>query len=88
MNTDIRTLVISSNGGRYALDNPEGPDISSGNSLAIMIGGQWIEGRVEYSRKRYTNEQSSEPRAIQGYYFISDDGGICGLCAGMEVRRV
>lgn len=68
-------LVTSIHRGRYALalDDPEqGPEIASGASLAILLGGQWIEGRVEHGGS--------------GYFFQARDGGICGLCPGMQVR--
>lgn len=46
----VHTLVASSNRGRYALDDGEtGADLSSGMGLAILLNGQWIEGRVEHS---------------------------------------
>ena len=46
----IYTLVTSSNRGRYALDDPEtGHDLTSGESIAILLGGQWIPGHIEHS---------------------------------------
>jgi hypothetical protein len=46
----ISTLVASSNRGRYALDDPEtGHDLTSGEPIAILLGGQWIPGRIEHS---------------------------------------
>jgi len=91
--SEIYTLVPGSNSGRYALDEPDGPDITSGQSLEIRLGETWIPGRVEYSRELYVNmgmqywgEPPREPRVIDGYYFEARGGGICGLCAGMEVR--
>ncbi len=88
------TLVASSNSGKYAIDDPvESQDISSGTSLSIQLGGQWIDGSVEYASELYVNmgmqylgEPPRLPRVIDGYYFIARGGGICGLCVGMKVR--
>jgi hypothetical protein len=85
MNDDtIYTLVPSTNRGRYALDDPEGQDITGGDSMAIWLGGQWIEGSVEHAGGLYANESSGQ--AQRGYYFVARNGGVCGLCAGMRVR--
>ena len=36
----ISTLVPSTNSGRYALDDPiSGPDVTSGQPLAVLLGG-------------------------------------------------
>jgi hypothetical protein len=86
------TLVASRNPGRYALG--DGPDLTSGTALAIEIGGQWIEGRVEYALALYVNmgprwlfETPQKPAVIDGYYFVAaHDGSMCGLCVGMWVR--
>ena len=91
MNDTIHILVASSNPGRYALDTSRGPDMSSGQPLAIRLAGQWIAGRVEHSgypseSGLYSITGSKEKRI--GYYFIADDGSICGLCVGMEVKRI
>jgi hypothetical protein len=93
MEQDEHTLVASSNSGRYALDDPEGQDITSGITLAIDLGGKWVAGRVEYRHEMYVNmgmqypgEPPRSPRVIDGYYFIADNGGVCGLCIGMKVR--
>src|SRR5712691_4579353 len=46
----IYTLVPSSNRGRYALDDPEsGHDLTSGEPIAILLGGQWTPGHIEHS---------------------------------------
>jgi hypothetical protein len=90
---DVYTLVPSSNAGRYALDDPEGQDITSGTQLSIDLGGKWVAGRVEYRHEIYVNmgmqhlgEPPRLPRVLDGYYFIALEGGICGLCVGMKVR--
>ena len=84
MHETIYTLVPSTNWGRYALDDPEGQDITSGDRMAIWLSGQWIEGSVEHAGKLYASESSG--RAESGYSFIASTGGVCGLCTGMNVR--
>jgi hypothetical protein len=86
-NETMYTLVPSTNRGRYVLDDPiSAPDVTGGQPLAVLLGGYWIEGRVEQTSNLYTNERSGQVE--RGYYFIAtDDGTICGLCAGMQVRR-
>ncbi len=81
------TLVLSTNRGRYALNDPvSGPDVTSGQPLAMLLGGHWIKGRVEYAGNLYESRRSGQ--AERGYYFIAaDDGTICGLCTGMQVRQ-
>lgn len=86
----IYTLVASSNRGRYALDDPEqGHDLTSGEPIAIRLGGQWIEGHLEHGRGRYASEHLISQRVLPGYYFIArSDGAVCGLCTGMQVRLI
>jgi hypothetical protein len=89
----IHRLVASSNSGRFALDCPDGCDLTSGNVISILLGGQWIDGCVEHDRKLYPQERALEQimREIPmqyagGYYFIANDGNMCGLCVGMRVQ--
>jgi hypothetical protein len=90
---DVHVLVASTNTqGRYALDGGTGPEISSGQVLAIYVAGQWIEGSVEYSHALYVNmgmqrlgEPPRQPAVLDGYCFLAVDGGIVGLCVGMKV---
>ncbi len=80
------TLVPSSNSGRYVLDDPEhGRDVTSGDSIAILLSGQWIQGNIEHAANLYAIE-SAPRRVYSGFYFVDNDGNICGLCAGMKVR--
>ena len=85
----IYMLVASSNRGRYALDDPEqGHDVTSGEPIAILLGGRWIAGRIEHGRERYASEHLVVQRVLPGYSFIaSGDGAVCGLCTGMHVQR-
>ena len=70
-------LVKSTTEGRWAINHPsEGQELTSGRTIELWIGGQWIEGHIE----KY------EPYG--GYYFASHAGGYCSLCVGMRVRTV
>ena len=82
----ISTLVPSTNAGRYALDDPiSGPDVTSGQPFAVLLGGHWIKGKVEHAGNLYAGRRAGQ--AERGYCFIAaDDGTICGLCTGMQVR--
>ena len=83
----IYTLVPSTSRGRYALDDPlSGQDLTSGQSLALLLGGCWIDGSIEYASCLYANEHM--PQAVySGYYFLASDGNVCGLCEGHESPR-
>lgn len=72
-------LVASSTRGRYAIGSEDGPDLTSGMPCEIEIGGQWVKGSVEHATNIYVH-------ALRGYYFVSSNGDICGLCVGMIVR--
>lgn len=83
------TLVASRNPGRYALDEQDGGDLNTGQPLAILLGGSWTRGRVEHSTYPdaegcYTLTGMAQVRI--GYYFVAQDGQVCGLCTGMRVR--
>ncbi len=83
----ISTLVPSSSRGRYALDDPvSGQDITAGYVLQVLLGGHWIEGSIEHASGLYVLEHGSHS-ITSGYYFLTSDGSICGLCTGMKVRR-
>jgi hypothetical protein len=79
--TEMHLLVCSTTRGRYALDRPDGPDVTAGSRMAVLLGGVWIDGTVEHGRV-YSGEGGIE----RGYYFIADSGERCGLCAGMNVQ--
>ena len=80
----IHTLVASSNRGRYALDTPDGRDLTGGDAVAILLGSQWIAGSVEHAGGLYVS--ASTGQAERGYYFLATHGSVCGLCTGMQVR--
>lgn len=84
-NTAVRTLVLSSTSGYYALDDPvEGADLTVGTPIEIRLGGHWIAGTIAHGGGLYAVD--GEARGSRGYYFISSTGQLCGLCAGMKVR--
>ena len=79
-------LVHSTNSGRYAIDDPEtGGEVVRGQKCAIFLGGNWIHGVVEHRGNLYAIEGPAQ-QAYSGYYFIADEGGICGLCNDMKIR--
>ena len=83
----IHTLVPSTSRGRYSLDDPvSGQDITSGDVLLILLGGHWTQGSVEHASGLYALEHAVQP-VSSGYYFLASDGSVCGLCAGMKVRK-
>ena len=55
--------------------------------LALHLGGQWIEGSVEYAKSIYAAPYPESPLypTFNGYSFVSRDGEVCGLCVGMKV---
>jgi hypothetical protein len=84
--TTIHTLVPSTSRGRYALDDPlHGQYLTSGQTLALLLGGRWIDGSIEHASGLYAREHTPQP-VSSGYYFLASDGNVCGLCAGMKVR--
>jgi hypothetical protein len=85
-NATTYTLVLSRNGDGYALDDPQyGRNVTSGDSLALLLNGQWIQGSIVHAANLYTIEQTPR-RVYNGYYFIDSGGNMHGLCAGMKVR--
>jgi Domain of unknown function (DUF5348) len=88
-NEKTHTLVASSTSGRYALDDATyGHDLTSGEHIAIYLNGCWITGRVEHGSLFYAIDSYGASMGVKsGYYFISDNGGRCGLCVGMKVKR-
>ena len=81
----IFTLAPSTNRGRYALDRPDGLDITSGDVIAIKLGDQWIEGSVEHTGNLYATQHGLRA-VVSGYYFQATRCGISGLCVGMKVN--
>ena len=91
----VYTLVASRNPGRYALDEQDGSDVTTGQPLAILLGGRWIEGRVEHSNYSHTYSEAAgcyAPTGMAqvriGYYFVAKGGLVCGLCTGIQVRLI
>ena len=96
MSDTIYTLVPSTNRGRYATDDPEyAHDLTTGERISVLLGGTWVEGRVEHATAPAAPLQadmagyyalSGVDGVKVGYYFLAADGTLCGLCAGMKVR--
>lgn len=94
MSDKLYLLVASSNSGRFALGDPDGRDLTSGDHIEIFLGGHYIPGRVEHTGNLIPIERTlgeamnqSPQQYLKGYHFISDlTGNICGLCVGMRVR--
>jgi Domain of unknown function (DUF5348) len=62
---------------RWAIDDPhEGSLLTSGRTIELWLGGQWIEGHIEYYGPS------------GGQHFDSHGGGYCALTIGMRVRTV
>jgi hypothetical protein len=88
-------LVASSNSGRFALDREDGYDLTCGQGLSVLLGGQWVDGCVEYTGGLYPVTRTFEEvmreapcRFTGGYIFEACDGNKCGLCVGMRVRLI
>lgn len=80
-------LVASSlTRGRYQVGE-DGPELTRGDILEVLLGGQWLAGSVEHATFLYAADYWVYQRSLRGYYFIADAGGICGLCVGMRVRK-
>lgn len=75
------TLVASAWHGRFALDAENGPNLSCGQSMSILICGQWIDGLVQHDFVYVTQRGPAS-----GYFLECPDGTCIGLCAGMRVR--
>jgi hypothetical protein len=56
-----------------------------GDSLALLLNGQWIVGSIVHAAKLYAIEQPPH-RVYSGYYFVDNGGNMHALCAGMKVR--
>ena len=84
MDETIHTLVASRNRGRYALDEPDGPDLTAGEVVAVWLGGHWTLGQVEHGGRLYAVERTGQSE--RGYYFLAADGSCCGLCSGRRAR--
>jgi len=85
-NDSMHILVPSTNQDRFALDDPEhGQEIMSGSSIAILLFGQWIEGKVKQAEVLHAGDYSIKERVPGGYYFIASEGDVYALCSGMKI---
>lgn len=65
--------IYPDGGGHFALGSPDGRILYQGEAIEILLGGQWIAGRIQWSHN--------------GDYFAAlADGTVCGLCARSQVR--
>jgi hypothetical protein len=87
---ETHVLTWSSNRGRYCFDDPQsGKDIISGEPItqeslqkavsAAMAKGMSLAGALDATTGKVTG-------LFAGYYFLSIDGQILGLCTWMHVR--
>ncbi len=77
---------LSANPGRDAIGSPDGPDLTAGQVVSDAMGGQWVEGRVEDSYELYAVQPDAAGRAaLDGYDMRNLEGGVRGLCVGMNV---
>ena len=82
----MHMLVPSTNRDRYALDDPDhGRELTSGSSIAILLYGQWIEGKVKHAEFLRAGDYNIKERVPGGYYFIASDGSVYPLCSGMKI---
>ena len=79
------TLSFSPTRGRYQVGDADetAPDLTSGASVAIYLGGQWIDG-VVWHASVYASRLPNDSEV--GYYFSDLAGYRCGICVGMKVR--
>ena len=73
------TLCASITPGGYAIGNPDNPDISRGQSVELLLGGQWIAGSIAYS-EHHTNpaqedNTNARSQSIGAYNMQNDDIG-------------
>ena len=87
------TLVLSTNSGRYAINDPvDGRDLTNGDAVIVMAGDSWVHGWIAHSSEHSTAGVYAAERAkydhikIVGYYVQLEAGGVLGLCSGMKVR--
>jgi hypothetical protein len=67
-------LYASRTRGCYAIGHTNGPNLLRGHAVEVLLGGQWIAGRVEYSRGRASLPAESTEETIQqsiGAYHLS-----------------
>lgn len=62
------TLYPSTTLGTYAIGSSYGPDLARGQSVEILLAGQWIRGQIAYSDSAPGPDQISHER---GSYALS-----------------
>lgn len=71
--------------GRYTVGK-DGPELNTGQRVTICVYGHWTRGNVAHGGAIYATESDGNERTVRGYYFVADDGSVCGLCVGMTVQ--
>ena len=67
-------LYASANPGRYAIGSADGPNISTGQAVEILLGAYWISGHIAYSTGSLGPPEEETVNAIPqniGTYHIS-----------------
>jgi len=71
------TLYAGTTSGSYAIDRANGPSITSGEAIEIMLGGQWIAGHIEGSNDQGGQDDESSasttPQNVGMYSITNDD---------------
>jgi hypothetical protein len=69
-------LYASNTPGCYAIDHANGPNLLRGQTVEVLLGGQWISGSIEYSSGLSDPSVDSALKTIHqsiGAYHISGD---------------
>lgn len=71
------TLYASTTPGLYAIGGPEQQDISRGQSVELLLGGQWIAGSIAYSEHHTDPAEGADistvTQTVGAYYMQHDD---------------
>ncbi|GER90912.1 hypothetical protein KDW_50740 [Dictyobacter vulcani] len=62
-----KKLFASTNAGKYAIGSAYGPDIVEGQVLKILLGGQWLSGRVRIRHNHDAAEHMGSAQSVDAY---------------------
>lgn len=69
-------LYPSINAGHYALGSEDGPDITAGQVVEVMLGGHWIAGHIEHSSNEISwpgsNTENTMPQNVGAYHIVNE----------------